>query len=77
MRLRVTDTGEGIPEVALDRIFDRFYRADSSRSRRSERHGLGLSITRRLAELHGAYVTVESREGEGAEFTVHFPDGEP
>ena len=77
VRLRVTDTGEGIPEVALDRIFDRFYRADSSRSRRSERHGLGLSITRRLAELHGAYVTVESREGEGAEFTVHFPDGEP
>ena len=72
MRLVVRDTGEGIPADELDRVFDRFYRVDRSRSEAGTRLGLGLSIVRRIAELHRATVTVESRLGEGAAFTVRF-----
>ncbi len=72
VRLRVRDTGEGMPEEALSHIFDRFYRLEASRSRSEGRVGLGLSIAKRIAELHGAELTVESRPGEGAEFTVRF-----
>jgi heavy metal sensor kinase len=70
--LSVEDTGEGIPEESLERIFDRFYRVDSSRSRSGGRQGLGLSIARRIAELHGAEISVRSRMGEGSCFTVRF-----
>jgi signal transduction histidine kinase len=69
----VEDTGEGIPAESLERIFDRFFRVDSSRSRSSGRLGLGLSIARRIAELHGAEIAVRSRVGEGSCFTVRFP----
>jgi heavy metal sensor kinase len=71
--LSVRDTGEGIPAEALPRIFDRFYRVDSSRSRATGGHGLGLSIARRIAELHGAELVAESRPGEGSRFTLRFP----
>lgn len=70
--LIVTDTGEGIPEEALGRIFDRFYRADSSRSRATGGHGLGLSIALRIATRHDAQLTAESRVGEGSRFTLRF-----
>ena len=70
--LSVTDTGEGIPEEALGRVFDRFYRVDSSRSRATGGHGLGLSIALRIAALHDAELTAESRLGEGSRFTVRF-----
>ena len=63
VRLRVRDTGEGMPEEALSHIFDRFYRLEASRSRSEGRVGLGLSIAKRIAELHGAELTVESRPG--------------
>lgn len=72
VHLRVRDTGEGIPAEALGRVFDRFYRVDSSRSRSSGRLGLGLSIAQRIAELHNAELTVRSQEGEGSEFSAHF-----
>ena len=72
IRLSVKDTGEGIPREALGRVFDRFYRADASRSRASRRLGLGLSIAKRIAELHDAELTVESKVEEGSEFTIHF-----
>ncbi len=72
VRLCVRDTGEGIPEEALAHIFDRFYRVNASRSRSEGRVGLGLSIAKRIAELHRAELTVESRAGEGALFTVRF-----
>jgi hypothetical protein len=52
--------------------FDRFYRVDPSRSRRSGGRGLGLSIAQRIAQLHNATLTVESRLGEGSEFKVQF-----
>jgi len=70
--LSVADTGEGIPEEALGRVFDRFYRVDSSRSRATGGHGLGLSIALRIATLHDAELTAESRLGEGSRFTVRF-----
>jgi len=70
--LSVVDTGEGIPEEALGKIFDRFYRVDPSRSRSTGGHGLGLAIARQIATLHGAELTAESRLGEGARFTVRF-----
>jgi signal transduction histidine kinase len=68
----VADTGEGIPEEALGKIFDRFYRVDSSRSRATGGQGLGLSIALRIATLHDAKLTVESRLGVGSRFTVRF-----
>ena len=70
--LSVTDTGEGIPEEALRRVFDRFYRVDSSRSRATGGHGLGLSIASRIAALHDAELNAESRLGEGSRFTLRF-----
>jgi heavy metal sensor kinase len=70
--LSVIDTGDGIPEEALGRIFDRFYRADASRNRATGGHGLGLSIAQRIAQHHNAEIFVESRLGEGSRFTVRF-----
>ena len=76
VRLSVSDTGEGIPEESLERIFERFYRVEPARRRGSGRFGLGLSIARRIAELHAAELGVESRDGKGAKFTVRFPGGD-
>ncbi len=73
--LNVADTGEGIPEEALGKLFDRFYRVDSSRSRTTGGRGLGLAIAQKIAALHRAEVVVASRLGEGSLFTVRFPRG--
>jgi signal transduction histidine kinase len=72
-QLSVADTGEGIPREAIGRVFDRFYRVDSSRSRATGGHGLGLAIAQRIAALHDAELAAESRVGEGSCFTVRFP----
>ena len=71
--LVVSDTGPGIPEEHLPHIFDRFYRADTARSRADGGAGLGLSICRWIAEAHGGSIRAESRSGEGARFTVRLP----
>jgi len=71
--LRVRDTGEGIPYHDLDRIFDRFYVVNQSRSRDRSGTGLGLSIARELIEAHGGSIAVESVFGEGATFTCRLP----
>jgi heavy metal sensor kinase len=71
--LRVHDTGEGISAEALPRIFDRFFRADNSRSRKTGGAGLGLAICRAIAEGHGAQLTVESSPGGGSTFTLKIP----
>ena len=71
--LRVEDTGVGIPEEDMDRIFDRFYRVDKARSRAAGGTGLGLSIVRNMVTQHGGTVTAERREPEGSCFTVRFP----
>ncbi|NQU96899.1 MAG: PAS domain-containing sensor histidine kinase, partial [Chloroflexi bacterium] len=76
IELSVTDTGIGIPEEYLGRVFDRFVRVESGYPRPSGSTGLGLSITRTLAELMGGSIRVESKEGVGSTFTVTLPAAE-
>ena len=71
--LRVRDTGMGIPEEALDRLFERFYRVDKARSRHSGGTGLGLAIVKHLVESHDGKIYVKSVEGAGSTFTVELP----
>jgi len=71
--VRIADTGIGIPEGKLSRIFERFYRVDKARSKATGGTGLGLSIVRHVAQNHGGRVAVESTPGEGSVFTVHLP----
>ena len=71
--LTVEDTGVGIPEEALGKVFDRFYRVDKARSRAAGGTGLGLSIVRDTVRQHGGAVTVRRRESEGTCFEVAFP----
>lgn len=69
----VEDTGVGIPEDALGQIFDRLYRVDAARSRADGGAGLGLSIAREIAQLHGGDVVAESRPGQGSRFELRLP----
>ena len=71
--LQVIDTGIGIPEESIDRIFERFYRVDKSRSRKAGGTGLGLSIVKHIMMLYNGKVKVESTEGEGTIFTITMP----
>ena len=73
MVLEVRDDGEGIPADALPHVFERFYRADSSRARASGGAGLGLSICRAIAERAGGAITIESKEGAGTSIRVTLP----
>jgi two-component system phosphate regulon sensor histidine kinase PhoR len=69
----VHDTGEGIMPEHVDRIFERFYRADRARTREVGGTGLGLAIVKHLARLHGGEVSVSSRLGVGTTFTIQLP----
>ena len=69
----VTDTGSGIPPDHLARIFERFYRVDTARSRDEGGTGLGLAIVRHLVEAHGGSVRAQSVVGQGTTITLHFP----
>ena len=69
----VTDTGPGISAADLPRVFDRFWRADKSRNRRTGGSGLGLAIVRQLVEAHGGEVRVTSTPGTGSTFTLRLP----
>lgn len=71
--LTVSDTGEGIAEADLPHLFDRFYRADRSRSRHSGGAGLGLSIVKWVAEAHSGHATVASVPGRGSTFAIWLP----
>jgi signal transduction histidine kinase len=73
VRATITDTGPGIPEEHLPNVFERFYRADRTRSRASGGSGIGLAVVRQLVEAHGGRVWVESPPGEGASFVMLLP----
>lgn len=72
--LQVADTGIGIPEKYRERIFERFFRVDKSRSKETGGTGLGLAIVKHIAQVHDAPVELDSREGQGTSITVHFPE---
>jgi signal transduction histidine kinase len=73
--LKVRDTGEGIPPEILPKVFDRFYRGESSRTRRETETGLGLAIAKSIVEMHRGSITVESEIGKGSIFTIKLPLG--
>jgi len=74
MELSITDTGTGVPQEALPRLFDRFYQADSSRAG-GDKHGagLGLAIVQEIVQTHGGRISVRSEVGHGTTFVIHLP----
>ncbi len=73
VRFTVDDTGVGIPPESVPRLFDPFFRADAARARDVGGAGLGLALVKRVVELHGGQVAVESEVGRGSRFTVTLP----
>jgi len=71
--IKVQDTGIGIPQQEIARIFDRFYRVNSDRSRSSGGSGLGLAIARAIVQAHQGNFNVQSELGKGSTFTVQLP----
>ncbi|MDP1026857.1 PAS domain-containing protein [Sphingomonas sp. KR1UV-12] len=74
-RLEVIDTGVGVPEAELPRVFDRFHRIEGQQGRTHEGTGIGLALVKDLVQLHGGTVDVESPTGKGATFAVTVPFG--
>jgi two-component system, OmpR family, sensor histidine kinase SenX3 len=77
VEISVSDQGIGIAEADLDRIFERFYRADPARSRETGGTGLGLAIVKHIATNHAGSVDVWSVEGSGSTFTLRLPVADP
>ena len=75
VQISVTDTGIGIPEVALPRIFEEFYRADNARAAERDGTGLGLAFARQVVERHGGRIWVRNNPGGGSIFTFTLPTG--
>ncbi len=73
VRIAVSDTGEGIPEAFLPHVFDRFSRADPSRTRGTGGSGVGLAISQKLVEAHSGNIIVSSKIGVGTTFTIELP----
>jgi signal transduction histidine kinase len=73
IEVAVVDTGEGIPPEDLPNIFERFYRVDKSRARATGGSGLGLTITKRLVEVHGGKIEAHSEPGKGSRFSFTIP----
>ena len=73
VEISVTDQGDGIPDDEIDRVFERFYRVDPARSRRTGGTGLGLAIVKHVVQNHGGDVRVWSQFGKGSTFTVRLP----
>ena len=71
--ISVLDSGVGIAQKHLPRLFERFYRIDKARSRDQGGTGLGLAIVKHIAQAHGGHVSVESKLGEGSRFSIHLP----
>jgi two-component system heavy metal sensor histidine kinase CusS len=77
VRIEVSDTGGGIPPEALPKVFDRFYRVDTSRSQSSGGTGLGLAIVQSIMVLHGGNAEIASQLGHGTRVTLHIPVSRP
>ncbi|GHH01458.1 ATP-binding protein [Comamonas sp. JC664] len=75
VEVSVTDTGTGIPEAELPRIFERFHRVQGAQGRSYEGSGIGLALVQDLVKLHGGVLSVRSTEGQGSTFTVRLPRG--
>ena len=76
-KLEVSDTGVGMPEADLPRVFERFYRAEASGGRSIEGTGIGLALVQELVKLHGGSIAVKSELGKGSTFTVSIPIAGP
>jgi len=74
VEIAVTDQGVGIPESERDRVFERFFRVDSARSRQTGGTGLGLAIVKHVVQNHGGDVRVWSQQGRGSTFTIRLPE---
>lgn len=75
VEIKVRDTGIGIPQDEIPKLFDRFYQVDSSHTREYEGTGIGLALTKELVELHNGVIKVASEKGIYTEFTLEFPLG--
>jgi len=73
IEIKISDTGCGIPEGGLERVFERFYVVDKSRSRKLGGTGLGLSIAKHIIQLHKGFIKAESEKGKGSVFTIFLP----
>ncbi|HEX7835104.1 MAG TPA: ATP-binding protein [Pseudolysinimonas sp.] len=74
VEISVTDQGVGIPEDERDRVFERFFRVDTARSRNTGGSGLGLAIVKHVVQNHGGDVRVWSQQGRGSTFTIRLPE---
>ncbi|MDR4506844.1 MAG: ATP-binding protein [Candidatus Brocadiaceae bacterium] len=77
IRFKISDTGIGIPQEHISRIFERFYRVDSARSRELGGTGLGLSIVKHIVNLHHGHINLESMVGVGSKFVITLPRRQP
>ena len=73
IRIAVTDTGPGIPQKHIPRLFERFYRVDQARSRQMGGTGLGLAIVKHIVQAHGGHITITSETGRGSTFAIGLP----
>ncbi|WP_018752282.1 sensor histidine kinase [Paenibacillus sanguinis] len=74
LTVEISDTGKGIPEEHIQRIFERFYKSDPTRERTNQGSGLGLSIAKKIVDLHGGRISVKSQIDKGTTFTVILPN---
>lgn len=73
VEIKVRDDGPGIPEEDISHLFERFYRVDKSRSKKTGGMGIGLAITKAIVKMHGGEISAENQNGQGAVFTIKLP----